>query len=102
LRCRGLSDLLLGEFMDYRLVAKMIIGTAMLFCGTYFMALLLGALLRTDVAAVPWLFWCLCGAVVAALVLAWLKAYLDRISLALEQIDRRVEGIEAALEKVSR
>ncbi|MDK2974004.1 MAG: hypothetical protein PWP08_375 [Methanofollis sp.] len=77
------------------MAVKMVVGTALLFCVAYGMALLIGVLLSADVTAVPLLFWCVAGLVLIALVLAWLKTYLDRIASSLERI-------EAALEQTSR
>ncbi|WP_342678666.1 hypothetical protein [Methanofollis sp. UBA420] len=88
--------------MEYRQVATLVVGTAMLFCGAYFMALLVGGLLSINIWSVPLLFHYLAALVVMLVVLGWLKKYLERIAKALEETEQRVERIESALEKIAR
>ncbi|MDD4253913.1 MAG: hypothetical protein PHP59_00870 [Methanofollis sp.] len=88
--------------MEYRQLAQMVVGTAMLFCGAYFMALLVGGLLTLNIMNVPLLFPSLAVVALVLVVLGWLKKYLDRIATALEETEQRVERIESALEKIPR
>lgn len=88
--------------MDTQQIIKLVVGTVLLFGGAYVLALLLGVLLRIDIATVPWLFWCLAALVLVMITLAWLKTHLDRTEVTLDQINQRCDEIESTLKKISR
>jgi membrane protein implicated in regulation of membrane protease activity len=85
-----------------RQVGILVVGTVMLFCGAYVLALLVGGLLSLDIMSVALLFPVLAVVALVLVVLGWLKTYLERIVKALEETEQRVERIESALEKIAR